>query len=79
MPSFYQDCFGTNGRRESTQKRNALSYSPLVDVAALRLSECSVHRWSDHGSCVMRALAVGELPRGACAFEAAAEAAGAEN
>eukprot|EP01043_Picozoa_sp_COSAG02_P001276 COSAG02_NODE_26_length_51927_cov_61.213881_41_plen_486_part_00 len=48
--------------------------SPLIDASKLEFNQCTVQRWSDHGSCVMRAVAAGELPRAAGAFEVSANA-----
>lgn len=48
--------------------------SPLIDASKLKLSQCTVQRWSDHGSCMMRAVVAGELPRAAKAFEVSANA-----
>ena len=48
--------------------------SPLIDVSKLHFSQCSVHRWNDHASCVIRAVISGALPHAAAAFEVSANA-----
>ncbi len=65
---------GTGQKLGFLRRELAALLSPLIDASKLELNQCTVQRWSDHGSCVMRAVAAGELPRAAGAFEVSANA-----